>query len=196
MPASSPRPKESEASRCGQNSPTSRGRPLFARNAMSRSPRSCTRFTRPPATSSLESTTGIQYCLKSAPIGVPGPVRVSSSLSSRLSIGSPSRGSAPSVRPAVERLTLADASRRLRDGVDGGGVLERGEIARFLAHVGRANHASHDLGAPGLRQILREQHALGLERLAHLSRYQDGKLTALGLGVRVSRSLDHVVHYR
>src|SRR2546422_11119997 len=55
---------------------------------MRRSPSNFTRLTRPPAATSLDSTTGIQYCLTSAPIGVPGPVRVKSSLSSLLSMSS------------------------------------------------------------------------------------------------------------
>src|SRR5882724_11807957 len=63
------------------------GRPFLARNATRRSPSSFTRLTRPPATTSLDSTTGIQYWRRSAPIGVAGPVRVRSSLSSLLSIG-------------------------------------------------------------------------------------------------------------
>src|SRR5882762_9409331 len=63
------------------------GRPFLARNATRRSPSSFTRLTRPPAVTSLDSTTGIQYWRRSAPIGVAGPVRVRSSLSSLLSIG-------------------------------------------------------------------------------------------------------------
>src|SRR6266850_6837385 len=63
------------------------GRPFLARNATRRSPSSFTRLTRPPAATSLDSTTGIQYWRRSAPIGVAGPVRVRSSLSSLLSIG-------------------------------------------------------------------------------------------------------------
>ncbi len=66
------------------------GPPAAAAEAMSRSPSSITRFTRPPGSSSLDSTTGIQYWRIRSPIAVPGPVRVRSSLSSRLSIGEPS----------------------------------------------------------------------------------------------------------
>ena len=40
--------------------------------------------------SSLDSTAGIQYSRMRAPMGVPGPIRQSSSLSSRLSMGASS----------------------------------------------------------------------------------------------------------
>src|SRR2546425_168715 len=54
---------------------------------MSFSPRSRTRSGEPPGSgSSLESAAGIQYSRISAPIGVPGPTRQRSSLSSRLSM--------------------------------------------------------------------------------------------------------------
>src|SRR5881628_3973161 len=58
---------------------------------------------------------------------------------------------------------------RLRDRPHRCGVLERREIARLLAEVRRADHPTHDLGAPRLREIAREKHALGFERLAHLA---------------------------
>src|SRR5437867_8194277 len=74
---------------------------------MRRSPSSFTRLTRPPAATSLDSTTGIQYCRRSAPIGVSDAVRVKSSLSSLLSIGLSSIG--PSVH-GLRRGTHHDAS--------------------------------------------------------------------------------------
>src|SRR3989442_15156233 len=90
---------------------------------MRRSPSSFTRLTRPPAATSLDSTTGIQYCLTSAPIGVPGPVRVKSSLSSLLSIGSslpwpPGRFRlARAIRPAVHPHVTVPALALRRDEV-------------------------------------------------------------------------------
>src|SRR5712692_1081756 len=51
-----------------------------------RSPRSWTRLTFPPDSTSRDCTTGIQYSRKRAPMGVPGPTLVKRSFSSRLSI--------------------------------------------------------------------------------------------------------------
>src|SRR5437773_2308107 len=57
---------------------------------------------------------------------------------------------------------------RLRDRLEGNRVLERRAVARLLAQIRRADHPAHDLRAPRLRQITREEDALRLERLAHL----------------------------
>src|ERR1700675_4471841 len=62
------------------------GRPLLPRKAIRGSQRSLTRLTRPPASSSPDCTTGIQYRRRNAPIAVSGPVLVSSSFSSLISI--------------------------------------------------------------------------------------------------------------
>src|ERR1700730_10061289 len=62
------------------------GRPLLPRKATSGSQRSLTRLTRPPASSSPDCTMGVQYRRRKAPITVLGPVLVSSSFSSLVSI--------------------------------------------------------------------------------------------------------------
>src|SRR5688572_10487755 len=86
MPPSSLRPKWSEAPRCGQYSAITPARPDRVRCTISRSPSNCTRLTRPPAATSEDRTTGIQYRRSRSPIGVPGPVSVSRSLSRALNI--------------------------------------------------------------------------------------------------------------
>src|SRR5262245_46231608 len=82
-PSPSLRPKKSEAPRCGQWFWMSPTRPEVARKATRFSPSSRTRTGAPSASgSSAETSAGIQYSRSSAPIGLPGPTRQSSSLSS------------------------------------------------------------------------------------------------------------------
>jgi hypothetical protein len=82
MPFSSLRPRNSEAQRCGQRWSITPTRPLtLSRNAISFSPSSISRSGSPPAFTSLDLAAGIQYWRISSPITVPGPTRVSSSLS-------------------------------------------------------------------------------------------------------------------
>src|SRR5687768_10005660 len=73
--------------------------PEVARNAIRFSPRRRTRTGGPSgAGSSLETRAGIQYWRSSAPIGVAGPTRQSSSLSSLESMAPP-----PSAEPSSPR---------------------------------------------------------------------------------------------
>src|SRR6266446_10828671 len=89
-PDSSLRPNHSEARRCGQNSSTRPMRPWLSRKPTKRSPRSWTRTGgRSGSGSSRARNAGIQYRRNTSPIGVPGPVLVTSSLSSRVSITRP-----------------------------------------------------------------------------------------------------------
>src|SRR5215467_5672124 len=86
-PASSLRPKNIGARRCGQYALTSPTEPVVSRNATRSSPSRRTRTGGPSGsgTSSLISA-GSQYRRNRLPIGVPGPTRVSSSLISGDSI--------------------------------------------------------------------------------------------------------------
>src|SRR5215471_10466509 len=93
------------------------GGPFRARKATSRSPRSITRLTRPPGVSSRDCTTGIQYSRRSRPMAVSGPVLVSRSLSSRVSIASSSPGWR-GARDGESLARIARARRGRRLGVD------------------------------------------------------------------------------
>src|ERR1043166_7449304 len=94
-PHSSLRPKNSEVPRWAQCSPTSPMRPLVSRKATSSSPSRRTRACgESGAGISSDKSAGSQYRRISSPIGVPGPVRVSSSFCSLGSISiSPYSGS-------------------------------------------------------------------------------------------------------
>src|SRR4051794_32464356 len=86
-PPSSLRPKNREAPRCGHACSSKPTLPDASRNAMSRSPRSTTRKGSASGPgNSVESAAGTQYSRRKAPIGVPGPTRVSNSFSSLLSM--------------------------------------------------------------------------------------------------------------
>src|SRR6266851_7954147 len=86
-PHSSLRPRKSEAWRCGQRSSRSPMRPRLSRKATSSSPSSFTRTGGQSGSgSSHPSSAGSQYRRMVAPIGVPGPTRVTRSLSSRASM--------------------------------------------------------------------------------------------------------------
>src|SRR5919199_1089088 len=87
MPASSLRPKNSEAPRCGQLFWIRPTLPFESRKPISCSPSSSTRTgSLSAAGSSSESMAGSQYSRKSLPMGVPGPTWAISSFSSWLSI--------------------------------------------------------------------------------------------------------------
>src|SRR5882724_4052924 len=89
-PSSSLRPKKSEAPRWGQWFWISPILPDVTRKAMRFSPRSRTRTGAPSRSgSSLVMSAGIQYWRRSSPVGVPRPIRQSSSLSSLESIAWP-----------------------------------------------------------------------------------------------------------
>src|SRR5262249_51242742 len=163
--------------------------------AIKRSPSSFTRFTRPPATSSLEITTGIQYCLTSAPIGVPASVRVSSSLSSRLSMACSLLAQRVSVRPTIQRHVAVhplDVQREpllvvapllvLRHLHELLGLLER----LALAHVAR------DLGAQLLQVLAKHGHvSLAAERA--VPGCEDVEVHRLDLAQRVDPVVDVAV---
>src|SRR6516162_1517053 len=86
-PDSSLRPNHSEARRCGQNSSTRPMRPWLSRNPTSFSPSNWTRTGGQSGSgNSRARRAGIQYRRNTSPMGVPGPVRVTSSLSSRVSM--------------------------------------------------------------------------------------------------------------
>ena len=102
MPDSSTRANHSDAPRWAQNSSMRPYRPSLSRKASSRSPSSLMRtWGQSSSGSSSASSAGIQYCRNRAPIGVPGPVCVSSSLISRRSTTSPSRGPGTSWAPGA-----------------------------------------------------------------------------------------------
>src|SRR3979409_140993 len=89
-PASSLRPKNSDAPRCGQLLARRPTLPMESRKAMSCSPRRRTRTgSESAAGNSEESMAGSQYWRIRLPIGVPGPTLVTRSLSSLLSMASP-----------------------------------------------------------------------------------------------------------
>jgi len=75
-----------------------------------------------------------------------------------------------------------DSLARLGDCPDAAWIVEGGKIARILAEVGRADHPVHDLGATGLGQVGREEHALGLERCA---KQEPGPHGAMSEGDRI-----------
>jgi hypothetical protein len=76
-------------------------RPELSRKAMSFSPSSISRIGAPSRASSRDSAAGSQYCRMSSPITVPGPTRVSSSLSAAVVIVRlPARSPFPNVMPA------------------------------------------------------------------------------------------------
>src|SRR6516162_10913446 len=110
-PDSSLRPNHSEARRCGQNSSTRPMRPWLSRKPTRRSPSSRTRTGGHSGSgNSRARNAGIQYLRKTLPIGVPGPVLVTSSLSSRVSMGGflssndrPDRDNRPIARREQER---------------------------------------------------------------------------------------------
>src|SRR2546426_8074232 len=81
--------------------------------------------------------------------------------------------------------------RSLLDGLDSPWVLERREIARLLAEIGRADHAAHDLGVARLRESAREEPGLGADRLAHLRGDPLGELSAERVRRRLARSQNH-----
>src|SRR5579859_2531413 len=86
-PLSSLRPKNSEAPRCGQLLATSPTLPLLSLKPINCSPRSSTRTgSESGCGNSDESIAGTQYSRIRLPIGVPGPTRVISTLSSFLSM--------------------------------------------------------------------------------------------------------------
>ena len=88
MPHSWTLPNQSEAPRCGQNSSISPYSPFVVRKAIRRSERIFTRTGGASFSgSSSASSAGSQYWRNISPIGVPGPVSVSSSLTSCFSIG-------------------------------------------------------------------------------------------------------------
>jgi hypothetical protein len=70
-------------------------RPSVARKATKFSPNRPMRSGRPSASSLAERHAGTQYSRSIAPIGVPGPIRVSSSLSAWFIIGAASRYEPP-----------------------------------------------------------------------------------------------------
>src|ERR1051325_4810344 len=113
------------APRCGQAFCMRPTDPPAVRYAIRFSPSSRTRSGEPSGSgSSLESAAGIQYWRISAPIGVPGPTRQRSSLSSRLSMRVPPLGDVERRHPL--------AVHRIRDG-----VFER----QRLAPLARRTHA-------------------------------------------------------
>src|SRR5205809_4191776 len=89
--------------------------------------------------------------------------------------------------PHGDSRSIPLALHRFRDRPYRRGVLERREIARLLTEIRRADHPAHDLGAPRLREIAREEHALGFERLAHLPGDALGELRAQRLRGRLVR---------
>src|SRR5215471_4335360 len=66
----------------------------------------------------------------------------------------------------------------LGDGGDAVGIVERREIAGIFSEVRGADHPAHDFRATGLGQLCREEDALGLEGLAHLTCHQIRDLRA------------------
>src|SRR6185436_14429553 len=86
-PSSSLRPKNIEAPRCGQAFGITPTAPDVVRNAMRFSPRRRMRIGEQSGEgSSLDIIAGIQYSRRTLPIGVPGPVCVTRSLSDFVSI--------------------------------------------------------------------------------------------------------------
>src|SRR5262249_9102103 len=89
-PSCSFRPNKREAPRCGHAFWINPTFPDVTRNPIRFSPRRRARTGAPSADdSSLDVNTGIEYCRMRSPIGVPGPTRQSSSLSSLESIALP-----------------------------------------------------------------------------------------------------------
>jgi hypothetical protein len=89
MPASSLRPKNNEAPRWGQLFWIRPTLPFESRKPISCSPSSSTRTgSESGSASSEESMAGTQYSRIRLPMGVPGPTRVISSLSSCFSMAS------------------------------------------------------------------------------------------------------------
>ncbi len=89
MPHASLRPKKRFAPRCAQCGSISPTRPFVSRKATRSSSITFTRIGGPSGSgSSLDRATGCQKRRKYSPIAVPGPVRVSSSLSAAESMGS------------------------------------------------------------------------------------------------------------
>src|SRR5688572_13922174 len=101
MPPSSLRPKKRSAPRWAQAGSMRPTCPCVSRNATSRSPSICTRTgAQSGSGSSRDRATGSQKRRKYSPIGVPGPVRVKSSLSAGLNT---TLASGASLRPIVAR---------------------------------------------------------------------------------------------
>src|SRR5436305_11651268 len=74
-----------------------------------------------------------------------------------------SSGSLGAVLALLASWRFIRSSPGMADGLDGGGVFERGEVAGVGAEVGGADDAAHDFGVARLGEVGDELHRLGLE---------------------------------
>src|SRR5262245_32513690 len=75
-------------------------------------------------------------------------------------------------------------SHGLLDRVDAAWIVQRGQVARLLPEVRRADDPAHDLCASRLRQLAREEHTVGTDRLAHCLRHVLLQIPAQDVGGR------------